>query len=281
MRTLRTDHSRPGGDEPERCQVLVVIAHPDDELFVSGTLCHCAERGFAIGLVCLTDGEAGAGPTLGERRAREVVRSASTLGVHQVTFLEQADVADPSRAGDGRWDEAQVTAALAGIIARTGTALILTHGPRGGYGHAAHRLTHRCVMAAARQAGYAGSIFSFCGQVRRAFFSWHFDQPSDVRVDARRFLGRRAAALACHGSQADYFLQPRFPRTPRKWLSALAGYLLGATEFGRKRIPIGTPRRFFRRFPVEGLVLHQAPARPRPHFFREHFRHDRRIQIDR
>jgi LmbE family N-acetylglucosaminyl deacetylase len=285
MRTLRTDGAEPArADQPAPCDVLVVIAHPDDELFVSGTLCHCAHRGFSIALVCLTNGEGARrerapDAALGELRTRELLRSAAALGARQVTLLEQADVADPARDARARWDEEVVTSALAGLIARTRPALILTHGPRGGYGHAAHRATHRCVMAAARQVGYARSIFSFCGRVPRAFFSWHFDQPSHVRIDARRYLRRRAAALSCHRSQADQLLQPRFPATPRKWLSALAGYLLAATEFGRKRIPIVTPSRFFRRFPVEGLVLHQAPDAERPHFFREHFQDDRRVQI--
>ena len=40
--------------EPAVGSVLVVIAHPDDELFVSGTLCLCADRGFDITLACPT-----------------------------------------------------------------------------------------------------------------------------------------------------------------------------------------------------------------------------------
>ena len=43
----------------EKSDVVVVIAHPDDEVFASGTLCLLAERGFKIALVCVTDGEGG------------------------------------------------------------------------------------------------------------------------------------------------------------------------------------------------------------------------------
>jgi len=44
----------------------------------------------------------------------------------------------------------------------------------------------------------------------------------------------------------------------RKVASALFDYSLYRMEAGRKRIPIATPERFFRRFPTEGLALHRA-----------------------
>jgi len=271
----------------KKTDVLVVIAHPDDEIFVSGTLCLFAERGLNIALVCVTDGEGGShellhpAVQLGEIRRRELMLSASMLGVSQVLFLGQPDTADPTREGNGCWDQANVIGTLVRLVRQIDPALILTHGPRGGYGHLAHRLTHRCITAAASEASFAGSIFSFCGQVRNAFFSWHFDEPSDVLVDASGFLRRRAASLSYHQSQVDYFLQPHFPRTMRKRLSALAGFALAPTEFGRKRVPIGTATRFFRKFPVEGLVLQKPPDAARPHFFREHFLNDDRVQVDR
>lgn len=44
---------------PQKGSVLVVTAHPDDELFVSGTLCLLNERGYTTYLVCATDRGAG------------------------------------------------------------------------------------------------------------------------------------------------------------------------------------------------------------------------------
>jgi LmbE family N-acetylglucosaminyl deacetylase len=41
----------------DKIDILVVIAHPDDEVFASGTICMCAEEGFRIEFVCATDGE--------------------------------------------------------------------------------------------------------------------------------------------------------------------------------------------------------------------------------
>ena len=53
---------------PQKGSVLVVIAHPDDELFVSGTLCLLNERGYTTYLVCATD--RGAGPAMTPRWSR-------------------------------------------------------------------------------------------------------------------------------------------------------------------------------------------------------------------
>src|SRR5215472_10729386 len=186
--------------------ILVVIAHPDDEVFASGTICLCAEKGFRIAIVCATDGEGGsfdlfggkADVRLGEIRRQELMLSARVLGASDVCFLGQPDSMHPDAKGEGAWDQQSLISTLAKIIGQHNPQLILTHGPHGGYGHPAHRLLYRCVAAAAQAVSFAGSIFSFCGKVDGAFFSWHFDQPSDVLVDARTCLSRRAARLSYH-----------------------------------------------------------------------------------
>jgi LmbE family N-acetylglucosaminyl deacetylase len=269
--------------------VLVVIAHPDDEIFVSGTVCLCVEKGFHITLACISDGEGGMSDLLPsnshirvrEIRRRELELSATVLGITKVICLEQADVRDPRAAGACSWDEERVSGDIAQLIRRLQPELILTHGPLGGYGHPAHRVVHDCVMRAVRQTAFSGSVFSFGGQVKHAFFSWHFDQPSDVLINVRRFLRRRAASLSYHQSQIGFFVQPHFPRSLRKYLSACFGYLFCLVTAGRKRVPIATPARFFARFPVEGLVLQKRPDPPRSHFFTEHYRNDPRVTIGR
>ena len=273
----------------DKSDILVVIAHPDDEVFASGTICLCAEKGFRIAFVCATDGEGGSHDLLfsmsdlrlGEIRRQELMLSARVLGASEVCFLGQPDIALPDAEGDGSWDQPSLITTLGNIIRQQNPELILTHGPRGGYGHPAHRLLYRCVAAAAQAVSFAGSIFSFCGKVDGAFFSWHFDQPSDVLVDARTFLPRRAASLSYHQTQVAYFVQPHFPRSVRRLASAIFGVAFSFTVAGRKRVPIATPTRFFRRFATEGLVLQKAPDAGRAHFFREHYLNDHRVRIDR
>ena len=269
--------------EPPLARVLTVIAHPDDEVFASGVLCLCADQGFDLTLVCVTDGEGASGrrsAEAGQTRRGELQCSARALGLTRVLFLGLADVAAPDGPGEGGWGERQLVDSLARLMSDAPPDLVLTHGPKGGYGHAAHRITHRAVLAAADQARLQGSVFSFCGRTPGAFFSWHLEGPSAVIVDASCFTDRRSASLDCHASQLDFFVQPHRPRSLRKLLSAAFGYVFIGTEAGRKRVPIGTSRRFFSRFPVEGLELHKAP-RQGPHFFARHFPDDRRVTIAR
>lgn len=266
--------------------ILVVIAHPDDEIFASGTICLCAESCFRVVLACVTDGGGGgrglireaSAQSLAEIRARELALSCAALGVHDVVCFDQRDIANPNE-GSNAWKQGDVIDMLAGMINHIGPEMILTHGPLGGYGHPAHSLTFRCVKSAAVQSSFDGSIFSFCARPPHPFLSWHFDQQADVIVDARRFRERRACSLGFHQSQIDYFLQPYFPRNLRKLLSALCGYSLSWTEFGRKRIPIATAKRFFNRFPLEGLALQLAPRTGEPHFFAKHYVGHNDIQI--
>jgi N-acetylglucosamine malate deacetylase 2 len=273
----------------QKSDVLIITAHPDDEIFASGTICLCVDKGFRVGLVCATAGEGGSKELLqrasnirlGEVRRREMELSGWVLGTGEVSFFGQADTPSPDDTGSGSWDQTKLVSALVRIVASSNPELILTHGPFGGYGHPAHRLLHHCTMTAAREISFAGSIFSFCGQVKGAFFSWHFDQPSDVLIDARAFLRRRVASLSYHQSQLDYFVQPHFPRTVRKFASALFGYTFAFSEAGRKRIPIVTATRFFQKFPVEGLVLQKNPDAGRPHFFLENFANASQVQINR
>lgn len=270
----------------DRGDVVIVIAHPDDEAFVSGTICILAERGFRLSLICVTDGGGATGENppaasverLAAVRRRELAESAAALGIAEVVRLGFADVAEPA-VGPHAWDQPGLIDLVRKAIESHEPALLLTHGPRGGYGHPAHRLVHRCVMDAAEQAGFTPSLFSFCAQLPGAFFSWDFDQRADVRIDVRGFDRRRAISLSCHRSQLDFFLQPYPPRTVRKWLSAATGRALAFTEFGRKRVPIGGCERFFQLFPVEGLALQRLPANGR-HFFAEYFQNDDRIQFD-
>jgi N-acetyl-1-D-myo-inositol-2-amino-2-deoxy-alpha-D-glucopyranoside deacetylase len=42
-----------------RASLLVVLAHPNDELFHGGMLSHLSERGVRVTLACATHGEAG------------------------------------------------------------------------------------------------------------------------------------------------------------------------------------------------------------------------------
>src|SRR5690348_6214694 len=118
-----------------KCDVLVIIAHPDDEIFVSGTLCLLADKGFHIALVSVTNGENGSHELfqrvrsdlpLGAIRHRELMLSAWVLGVREVAFLEQPDITPDDWGNVTGWDRPSLIDALAKILRQADPDLILT-----------------------------------------------------------------------------------------------------------------------------------------------------------
>ncbi|MFQ5400005.1 MAG: PIG-L family deacetylase [Anaerolineae bacterium] len=186
-------------------RLLGCFAHPDDEILgPGGTLAHYAANGTHVELVCATRGEAGeiADPalatpdTLAQVREQELLCSARTLGVKQVTFLDYRD------SGMAGTEENQhpnafmhapaeaVVPRLVAVIRRLRPQVMMTFEPWGGYGHpdhlAIHRHTHAALEAAA-DAAYRPDLGD-PWQVRRLFYELlpvrHFDEMKR-RMEAR------------------------------------------------------------------------------------------------
>ena len=84
--------------------LLMVVAHPDDELFHGGVLAHLSRCGVRVTLVCATDGEAGkphpsVGPVedLGALRIEELRLSCERLGIEAPVLLRFHDSARKER----------------------------------------------------------------------------------------------------------------------------------------------------------------------------------------
>jgi len=190
--------------------VLVVIAHPDDELFSSGLLCELTARGRTFHIACLTRGEGGitGGITreeLGRQREAELRASAAALGTTSVELLGHIDPlgkAHRTFAPDVSVND--LAAQISELLEKHQPSLVVTHGSGGEYWHPAHLLVHHAVFQAsgnsrdiltihAWQAGHA-----LPGLLNR-------DDPADLVVDGSRHRDQRLAAFKSHASQHDYF----------------------------------------------------------------------------
>lgn len=125
---------------PAPQQVVVMLAHPDDELPMAPAIAALARQGAEITIVHATPGDAGPGVSgmakgdaLADTRRAEAQCAGRALGVAEVDNLGF---------GDGRLVErvrdVSLAAALAHHLASADT--VLTWGPDGGYGHADHRM---------------------------------------------------------------------------------------------------------------------------------------------
>jgi hypothetical protein len=88
----------PKADDRFKADLLLIVAHPDDETGVSAYLAQLLDQGKRVAAVYLTHGEAGhnnmgreRGPSLGLVREMELRHAMTQLGVQNVWFLEGKD----------------------------------------------------------------------------------------------------------------------------------------------------------------------------------------------
>jgi N-acetyl-1-D-myo-inositol-2-amino-2-deoxy-alpha-D-glucopyranoside deacetylase len=143
--------------------VLVVVAHPDDEVFgMGGTMARLIDDGHTVTVVCATRGEVGeisdpalATPeTLGAVREQELRNAMRELGVEDVRFL---DYRDSGMAGTPENDDTrafiqaepmEVSMDLTAIMQEVNPDVIITWDQSGGYGHPDHIRVHETVTDA-------------------------------------------------------------------------------------------------------------------------------------
>jgi LmbE family N-acetylglucosaminyl deacetylase len=217
-------------------------AHPDDEaLLTGGTLARAAAEGHRVVLVVATAGGAGltssevrdealrAGISLADRRLAELAASARALGCARVECLGYADsgMADaPSGAPDSftAADLAGAAGRLAAILTEEHADVLTTYDPAGGYGHPDHVRVHQVGQLAGQLAGTPVVLEATLDRrlllralrlVHRlpgvpadfdpARFAHAYADPALIthRVDVRRYLPRKRAAMAAHVSQAS------------------------------------------------------------------------------
>ncbi|HEU5453463.1 MAG TPA: PIG-L family deacetylase [Terriglobales bacterium] len=135
-------------DQTLHADVLLIVAHPDDELGGAALLAHAADQGGAAAVYC-TSGNAGRnwvgpeqGPSLGRIREVEARMAEHAIGVNQVWFLEQPDT--PSQnvmLSLGNWNHASTLRELVRLIRLLRPNTILTETPRttSGENHGDHQ----------------------------------------------------------------------------------------------------------------------------------------------
>lgn len=134
----------------EALQVTVVLAHPDDELFMAPALAALARQGARVQVAFATQGDLGPGVSnlkpgkeLGEVRLKEAFCSAEALGAASVASLNRGDGTLGVNAHHEGSSAGKLLVDLSTWLAETD--MILTWGPDGGYGHADHRMVSALV----------------------------------------------------------------------------------------------------------------------------------------
>jgi LmbE family N-acetylglucosaminyl deacetylase len=142
--------------------ILMVIAHPDDETLQGGSLARMVSEGHAVTIVCATRGEVGeishpeiATPeTLGQVREGEMRAAARELGVDDVRFLDYRDSGMEGTPDNDNQDALiqaeplEVSMALTAIMQEVNPDVVITWDASGGYGHPDHIRVHETTTEA-------------------------------------------------------------------------------------------------------------------------------------
>jgi LmbE family N-acetylglucosaminyl deacetylase len=207
-----------GAEPPQR--VLVVVAHPDDELFMAPAIASLARQGHTVTIVFATIGDQGPGvtdfargPQLGAIRRAEAQCSANALGA-QARFLEGLGDGTLAETPQARTSPAaRFMSQFANEYITSDPQLVLTWGPDGGYGHADHRMVSAQVTVAMQSlAGeyrarllYVGIPAGTLPDVPQ-MAGWAETDPKllteGVRYTPADLAAAKAAAM-CHATQFD------------------------------------------------------------------------------
>jgi LmbE family N-acetylglucosaminyl deacetylase len=164
----------PDADPGAWPSVVIVAAHPDDEILgAGGTMALLAAAGARMRLVAVTDGEAshpGADPSaIGQARAAE---SAAALGLLGVRDIEVIRLRFPDT-GLARCEDE-----LAGQLLELCAGFAVCLAPWDADAHADHEAAGRAARRVARRAGQHVLTYPI--------WMWHWAKPGDARVPWHR-----------------------------------------------------------------------------------------------
>jgi LmbE family N-acetylglucosaminyl deacetylase len=208
-------------------RVLVIAAHPDDEVLGCGaTMARHVEQGDSVEILILGTGalsRAGAGPAEPARLAQQAKEAARLLGVRHVKVLDLPD---------NRFDSLpllEIVKRVEGEIERASPDTVYTH--HSGDLNIDHRRTFEAVLTASRpqRSGGVKRILSF-----EVPSSTEWQAPSSgaafmpsVFVDVARTIDRKVSALSIYSQELRPFPHPRSTEGVRAlaaWRGASAGF---------------------------------------------------------
>lgn len=196
----------------DKADMMLVVAHPDDELLWFGGLLptYAGERGLTVQVVYVV-------PTTPNRRL-ELLDGLRHCGVDVYpAFVGMKDTRSNTLAGQyKRWNKTRLFSTLTEFVRRYRPDVLVTQDFNGEYGHGAHRATAdaatKAAVYAADSSKYADSAKAYgVWQVSKVYVHLYDQQQLqlDWHVPLEAFGGKdgetiTTEALACHVSQMKH-----------------------------------------------------------------------------
>lgn len=187
---------------PEKADLLVLSAHPDDEiLFFGGTIpTYAGEKGLNVVVAYMTSGN--------NARRSELLNGLWEMGVR--TYPEIGPFWDKFsrqlQSAYSEWGKSKVYAFVVQLLRRYQPEVVVTHDVNGEYGHGAHRVCadamQHCVITAADPEKFSDTAEKYgVWQVKKLYL--HLYQENAVEMDwdqpLSAFGGRTAYEVAKDG----------------------------------------------------------------------------------
>jgi N-acetylglucosamine malate deacetylase 1 len=235
---------------PAPSTVLVVAAHPDDEVLgCGGTMARLVREGHAVHIAIMGEGITSRHAQRNEANANQLSR------LHQQAHAAGAKVGAKDvclfKLPDNRLDTVpllDIVKLMEGLVEKLKPEVIYTHHP--GDLNIDHGVIHRAVLTATRP---------MVGQPVRDIYAfevpssteWGFQrlEPSfrpNVFIDVTATLDVKIAALACYDTETRNFPHPRSPEALRaiaqRWGSVVGCHAAEAFELVRSVRPASNSR---------------------------------------
>lgn len=202
----------PRWEEPGKADLLLLVAHPDDELLWFGGLLptYAGERGAGVQVAYLV-------PATPLRRL-EMLDALWQCGVKRYPlFAGMRDVRSDTLSGQyKKWNRARLQEKIVAMFRQVQPEVVVTHDFAGEYGHGAHRaaadIAVRAVKAAADASMHAASAREYGPwQVKKLYIhlygehqltmNWHAPLSAFGGADS---LSVAQKAMLCHKSQVKH-----------------------------------------------------------------------------
>ena len=201
---------------PEKADLMVIAAHPDDEiLFFGGAIpTYAAERGLSVVVVYVTNGTTKDGIT---SRRSELLNGLWEMGVRQYPVVNNFDDLYSAKLEKGYdiWGKTKTLQFFTRLYRQYKPEVVITHDVNGEYGHGAHRVcadaAQRCIAMAADANTYADTASQYgVWQVKKLYLHLYsqgavemdWDQPL-AALNGRTGFQTALDAYAWHVSQHD------------------------------------------------------------------------------
>ncbi|MDZ7843318.1 MAG: PIG-L deacetylase family protein [Anaerolineales bacterium] len=210
-------------------KVLSFFAHPDDEtMFCGGTLAYLARRGARVHYLSATRGEGGESgcpplctrEELGRVREEELRCAVEALGGVSLDFLDYIDplVSPENDLFPFTTDLEQLAGELTRKLLSLQPDVVITHGPRGEYGHPAHIIAHRGMAAAVQNLDCSPpALYAvFRERDQAQVLPGERVLVPGLILDVSAVREQKIQAALCHRTQHDLFLRNGAKRAGRE-----------------------------------------------------------------